>query len=173
MGKGRKALSDEQKRLRGTDQPCRLSGDASGEKSLSTVSTVSNNATLSSLPKSGLKGTAKKIYAIVGTELLNRGVLDTLGLDLVIAYSREMGLYNDMMRDIEKEGATISVETKSGSITQVNPKRKVAERSLSAAKALASDFGLSPPSRARGLALVAGATAKPADFADSEAIEEP
>lgn len=137
MGKGRKALSDEQKRLRGTDQPCRLSGGASGQKSLSTVSTVSNNATLSSLPKSGLKGTAKKIYAIVGTELLNRGVLDTLGLDLVIAYCREMGLYNDMMRDIEKEGATISVETKSGSITQVNPKRKVAESALSAAKALA------------------------------------
>ena len=172
MGKGRKALSDEQKRLRGTDQPCRLSGGTSGQKSLSTVSTVSNNAILSSLPKSGLKGTAKKIYAIVGTELLNRGVLDTLGLDLVIAYCREMGLYNDMMRDIEKEGATISVETKSGSITQVNPKRKVAESALSAAKALASDFGLAPTSRARVLALVAGAMAKKDDFADFEDIEE-
>ncbi|MDD5951649.1 MAG: hypothetical protein PUC53_07270 [Bacteroidales bacterium] len=64
---------------------------------MSTVSTVSNTVTLSLLPKSGLKGTAKKIYAIVGTELLNRGVLDTLGLDLVIAYCREMGLYNDVI----------------------------------------------------------------------------
>ena len=83
MAKGRKPLSDDQKRLRGTDQPCRLNGPAASEKSLSTVSTVSNTVTLSSLPKSGLKGTTKMIYAIVGTELLNRGVLDTLGLDLV------------------------------------------------------------------------------------------
>lgn len=172
MAKGRKPLSDDQKRLRGTDQPCRLSGPASSEKALSTVSTVSNTVTLSSLPKSGLKGTAKKIYAIVGTELLNRGVLDTLGLDLVVAYCREMGLYNDMMRDIEKEGATISVATKTGTLQQVNPKRKVAESALSAAKALASDFGLSPTSRARVLALVAGAMQKKDDFADFEDIEE-
>lgn len=164
MAKGRKAISDNDKRLRGTDQPCRMT-----ESNL--PATISCNSSLQTLPRSGLKGTAKKVYMIVGTELFNRGILDTLGLDLVIAYCREMGLYHDMMRELEKEGMTIKVETKHGYTTQVNPKRKIAENALSAAKALAGDFGLTPTSRARVLALVANAVKKD-DFADFETIDE-
>ena len=86
MAKGRKAISDNDKRLRGTDQPCRMT-----ESNL--PATISGSSSLQTLPRSGLKGTAKKVYMIVGTELFNRGILDTLGLDLVIVYCREMGLY--------------------------------------------------------------------------------
>lgn len=164
MAKGRKAISDNDKRLRGTDQPCRMT-----ESNL--PATTSGSSSLQTLPRSGLKGTAKKVYMIVGTELFNRGVLDTLGLDLVIAYCREMGLYHDMMRELEKEGMTIKVESKYGYITQVNPKRKIAESALAAAKGLASDFGLTPTSRARVLSLVANAVKKD-DFADFETIDE-
>ncbi len=164
MAKGRKTISDSQKRLRGTDQPCRMN-----EANL--PATVSSSVTLSSLPKSGLKGTAKKVYTLVATELMNRGVLDVLSSDLIIAYCREMALYHDMMRDLEKEGMTISVETKHGTIKQVNPKRKVAEGALSAAKSLASEFGLSPVSRAKVLALFMSNAPKD-DFADFEIIDE-
>ena len=79
MAKGRKAISDNDKRLRGTDQPCRMT-----ESNL--PATTSGSSSLQTLPRSGMKGTAKKVYMIVGTELFNRGILDTLGLDLVIAY---------------------------------------------------------------------------------------
>ncbi len=164
MAKGRKTISDSQKRLRGTDQPCRMTDE-------NLPATVSNSVTLSSLPKSGLKGTAKKVYTLVATELMNRGALDVLSSDLIIAYCREMALYHDMMRDLEKEGMTITVETKHGSIKQVNPKRKVAESALSAAKSLASEFGLSPASRARVLALFIDNAPKD-DFADFEIIDE-
>lgn len=164
MAKGCKTISDSQKRLRGTDQPCRMT-----ENSLQV--NISSDGTMASLPKSGLKGTAKKVYSLVATELMNRGVLDVLSADLVIAYCREMALYQDMMRDLEKEGMTVSIETKNGTMSQINPKRKIAESALTAAKSLAAEFGLSPASRARVLALIMDKAPKD-DFADFEIIDE-
>ena len=164
MAKGRKTISDSQKRLRGTDQPCRMT-----ENSLPAAATT--GGAITSLPESGLKGTAKKVYSLVATELMNRGILDVLSADLVIAYCREMALYQDMMRDLEKEGMTVSIETKNGTVSQINPKRKIAESALSSAKSLAAEFGLSPASRARVLALIMDKAPKD-DFADFEIIDE-
>lgn len=161
MTKGRKKLPDSVKTLRGTDQPCRMDN---------LPAPVSISGAPLELPKSGLKGTAKKIYSVVGTELLCNNLLDIASLDLMIAYCREMGLYTDMMRDLEKEGMTLLVETKTGTITQINPKRKIAETALSAAKSLAAEFGLSPSSRARVAALLNAAAPKD-DFADFEVID--
>ena len=162
MAKGRKKISDASKRLRGTDQPCRMD-----ESVPATIATA-----VVSLPKSGLKGTAKKIYALVGTEMLSKGLLDVVNIELLVAYCREMGLYKDMMHDLEQEGFTVTVETKSGAtVTQINPKRKIAESALSAAKVLASEFGISPASRARVAAMIAGVQKKD-DFADYETIDE-
>ena len=158
--KGRKKISDGTKRLRGTDQPCRMDGE------LSVVTTP-----VSTLPKTKLKGTAKKVYRIVGTELASKGILDAVNMDLLLAYCREMALYQDMMRDLEREGFTIEVETKTGSVTQINPKRKIAESALAAAKALSSEFGISPASRVRVAAMIARIQKKD-DFADFEVIEE-
>ena len=75
------------------------------------------------------------------------------------------------MKDLETEGYTVTVATKTGKITQINPKRKVAENALSAAKTLASEFGLSPASRARVAAMIAGIQKKD-DFADFETVDE-
>ncbi len=163
MTKGRKRISDVDKRLRGTDQPCRM--DSSVPATIATAEV--------SLPKSGLKGTAKKIYSVVGTEMMCKGLLDVVSMDLLVAYCREMALYTDLMRDIEKEGVTIEVPTKDGesTITVINPKRKVAESALASAKALASEFGISPASRARVAAMIAGVQKKD-DFAEFEIIDE-
>ena len=50
MTKGRKKISDASKRLRGTDQPCRMDGE------------LVPMAPAATLPKpKGLKGTAKKL----------------------------------------------------------------------------------------------------------------
>lgn len=161
MTKGRKKTSDLSKRLRGTDQPCRMDGEV-----------VPVAAPVSVLPKAkGLKGTAKKVYTIVGTELASKGLLDAVNMDLLLAYCREMALYQDMMRDLEKDGYTIEVETKTGSITQINPKRRIAESALAAAKNLAAEFGISPASRARVAAMIAGIQKKD-DFADFEVVDE-
>jgi P27 family predicted phage terminase small subunit len=129
-------------------------------------------APATTLPKAkGLKGTAKKLYLLVGTELASKGLIDAVNIDLLLAYCREMALYQDMMKDLETEGYTITVATKTGSIKQVNPKRKIAENSLVAAKTLASEFGLSPASRARVAAMLSGIQKKD-DFADFETVDE-
>ena len=99
--KGRKKLPDSIKSLRGTDQPCRM-----------TDKPAVQGATVIKLPKVGLKGTAKKVFAVVATELMHNNLLDVYGVDMVVAYAREMALYHDMMADIEKEGVTIEVMTK-------------------------------------------------------------
>ena len=160
MAKGRKKTSDASKRLRGTDQPCRMDGD------------LVPMAPATTLPKAkGLKGTAKKLYQLVGTELASKDLLDVVNLDLLLAYCREMALYKDMMKELETEGYTVKVATKNGSITQINPKRKIAENALIAAKTLAAEFGISPASRARVAAMIAGIQKKD-DFADFETVDE-
>lgn len=159
MTKGRKKLPDELKSLRGTDQPCRMVGN-----------TAPAGTAIMSLPRSGLKGSAKKVFEIVATELIHNRLLDWVGVDLVVAYAREMGLYHDMMRTVEKEGYTIEVATKSGTMTVVNPKRKVAESALANAKSLASEFGLTPSSRHRVAALLSDDVPKD-DFAEFEEVK--
>nr|DAZ61851.1 MAG TPA: terminase small subunit [Caudoviricetes sp.] len=159
MAKGRKKISDELKSLRGTDQPCRMDGNL----------TPTTSAVVS-IPRSGLKGTAKKVFEVVATELIHNRLLDMVGVDLLVAYAREMGLYHDMMRDAEKEGYTIVVETKFGTTTLVNPKRKIAESALMNAKALSAEFGLTPASRSRVAALLSDEEPKD-DFAEFEEVK--
>ncbi len=150
--KGRKKLPDNIKALRGMDQPCRMSDKPAVQTS-----------TVVKLPKSGLKGTAKKVFAVVATELMHNNLLDVYGVDMVVAYAREMA-------DIEKEGVTIEVMTKTGVVTQINPKRKVAEGALAAAKSLATEFGMTPSSRSRVLAILNNNAPKD-EFAEFEEIE--
>lgn len=106
---------------------------------------------------------------MVAAELVNNRLLDLVGVDLVVAYAREMGLYHDTMRELEKEGYTIEVETKFGSTTMVNPKRKVAESALANSKAIAVEYGLTPSSRSRVAALLSNNPQKD-DFADFEEV---
>ncbi len=159
MTRGRKKLPDELKALRGTDQPCRMSGDAASTESV-----------VVSLPRSGLKGAAKKVFEVVATELIHKNLLDLVGVDLVVAYAREMGLYHDMMREVDKEGYTLDVETKFGTTKIVNPKRKIAESALMNAKSLAAEFGLTPASRGRVAALLSDDGPKD-EFAEFEEVK--
>lgn len=158
--KGRKKLPDNIKALRGTDQPCRMSDKPAVQ-----------TAMVVKLPKVGLKGTAKKIFAVVATELMHNNLLDVYGVDMIVAYAREMALYHDMMIEVEREGVTIEVVTKNGVVTQINPKRKVAEGALASAKSLATEFGMTPSSRSRVSAILNGNEQKD-EFAEFEEVDE-
>ena len=158
--KGRKKLPDNIKALRGTDQPCRMSEKPAVQ-----------TAMVVKLPKVGLKGTAKKIFAVVATELMHNNLLDVYGVDMIVAYAREMALYHDMMTEVEREGVTIEVVTKNGVVTQINPKRKVAEGALASAKSLATEFGMTPSSRSRVSAILNGNEQKD-EFAEFEEVDE-
>ncbi len=149
-------ITNQQKKLRGTDQPCRMSEQ------------VEVNA-MTQIPKVRLKGTAKKVFEYTATYLLHNQLLDVVGIDLLVAYSREMALYHDMMREVEKEGFTIEIETKNGTSTVINPKRKVAESALANAKSIASEYGFTPVSRMRVAGLITPKQ-KQDEFAEFEEI---
>ena len=157
MPRGKQKQSNEIKVLRGTDQPCRMTPQSEMTK-------------LESLPKVRLKGTAKKIFEYTATELLHKKLLEVVGVDLLVAYAREMAIYHDLMLEVEKEGFTIEVETKNGTMTQINPKRKIAESALANAKSLASEFGFTPASRGKISSMVTP-TVSADDFAQFEEIE--
>ncbi len=150
-------LTNEQKRLRGTDQPCRMDGEVAMD-------------VIVELPRVRLKGTAKRIFTYTATQLINQKLLEVVGLDLLVAYCREMALYHDLSNEVEKEGYTIEVETKNGLQTQINPKRRIAEGALANAKSLASEFGFTPISRTKIVGMIAPKEKKD-DFADFEIIE--
>lgn len=156
MPRGKQKQSNEIKVLRGTDQPCRMTSQSDMTK-------------LESLPKVRLKGTAKKIFEYTATELLHKKLLEVVGVDLLVAYAREMAIYHDLMLEVEKEGFTIEVEIKNGTMTQINPKRKIAESALANAKSLASEFGFTPASRNRVSGLIDPCAPKD-DFAEFEEI---
>lgn len=156
MTRGKQKQSNEIKVLRGTDQPCRMTPQSEMTK-------------LESLPKVRLKGTAKKIFEYTATELLHKKLLDVVGVDLLVAYAREMAIYHDLMLEVDKEGFTIEVETKNGTMTQINPKRKIAESALANAKSLAAEFGFTPASRNRVSGLIDPGALKD-DFAEFEEI---
>lgn len=160
MAKGRKKIPDILKTLRGTNQPCRMEAP----------SQVAAPSGVMTLPRSGLKGTARKVFEVVATELIHKNLLDIVGVDLVVAYAREMGLYHDMMREADRTGYTIDVETKFGTMTVINPKRKIAEGALNRAQSLAAEFGLTPASRSRVAALLSDDGPKD-DFAEFEEVK--
>ncbi len=150
-------LTNQQKIIRGTNQPCRMDNE------------VQMN-TIVELPRVKLKGTAKKIFVYTATMLINQQLLEMVGLDLLVAYCKEMAVYHDLTAEVEKEGYTIEVATKNGTQTQINPKRKIAESALANAKSLASEFGFTPISKSKIAGLVAPQQRKD-DFADFEIVE--
>ena len=101
------------------DQPCRMDDC----KIPATTSVVY-------LPRSDLKGTEKKVFGVVATELIHNRLSNLVGVNFIEAYARKMGLYHDMTRVVEREGHTIGVEIESGLTTVINPERKVAESAL-------------------------------------------
>lgn len=167
MGKGRKALPDEMKLLRGTAKKSRMQKAGTG----------GNFEIVTKVPTSGLKGVAKKIYEDAAGQLVACGVLDVVGLPMLVSYAREMGLYYTLMQEMEKakpednNGFVIEEFTKFGSTMKVNPKRKIAQNALVNAKSLASEFGFTPASRSKIAAMLSGVSKNTEDeFSEFEEL---
>lgn len=141
MAKGRKITSDQVKKMKGTDQPCRLTEtNAVGIPCISKLP-----------PPKNLGSTGKKIYRSAGVLLLNLNVLNVLNLPQFYQYCKETELYYDIMRDMPSNQELIhDVTDKEGNLTtKVKALRKIAESALVNSKALAAEFGLTPSAQAK------------------------
>lgn len=160
MGKGRKSTSDSQKRMKGTDQPCRLSGS---DKVLPAITKLP--------PPRGLTPKGRKIYRQVGNTLMNLGILNEINFIHFFQYVKETELYLITMDEMPTPGHMVhELETKSGDVyTQVRAMRKIAQDALSNSRSLAAEFGLTPQAQAKIIGMVSKKTKDPLEqFLDNE-----
>ena len=140
---GRNRLPDAVKVARGTDQPCRMSGDAG----VSVLDSVKAPAFLS--------GAAKKIFEETAFQLCSCRVLTALDVEQLSMYALNVGRAIEAEKAIKKEGAVITVKTKYDQVPAVNPWVKIQKDAISVSSAIAAQYGLTPVSRMRIAQMVA------------------
>ena len=134
---GRSKLPDAVKVARGTDQPCRMSGDVG----VSVLNSVKAPAFLA--------GVAKKVFEETAQQLCNCRVLTMLDVEQLAMYAINVGRAIEAEKAIRKEGAVINVQTKHDKVPMVNPWVKVQKDAIATASAIAAQYGLTPVSRVR------------------------
>lgn len=145
--KGRKPKPTALKVLSGTAQPCRTNKK---DLSMPVVTRVPP------APK-WFSSLAKKIYKDTTRHLTAARVLNSVDLEMLIAYCQEYSNYLEIMQKFSpgkkgsaaEEDRIVRVQTRSGEVQQVNPLFKMAQSSLEKAKAIGVEFGLTPSSRAK------------------------
>jgi P27 family predicted phage terminase small subunit len=140
MSKGRKSISDEAKRMKGTNQPCRMTNEESFIPSIGKLP-----------PPKNLGRIGKRIYKTAGQALINLNILNELNLPQFVQYCKETELYYDIMDQMPTTSDLIhNVYDKRGNLsTQVKALRKIAESALSNSKSLAAEFGLTPSAQSK------------------------
>ena len=140
MTKGRKPVPTAIKEMRGTVQPCRTNKNE-----------VKINALekLPSVPRWFTK-TQRKIYKTKGDQLRVMGVLTPLDFELFISFCREYGNYIDTSIELEKYPLNGFMDEKTDYVFK--RQSKINKESWERAKAIASEFGFTPSSRAKMIA---------------------
>lgn len=151
MSKGRKSTSDSQKQMKGTNQPCRLSG---ADKVLPAISKLP--------PPRGLSTKGRKIYRQVGTTLMNLGILNEINFIHFFQYVKETELYLLTMDEMPRvEDLVHELTTKTGdTYTQVKALRKISQDALSNSRSLAAEFGLTPQAQAKIIGMISNKVTK-------------
>lgn len=134
---GRNRLPDAVKIARGTDQPCRMSG----EIGVSVLDSVKAPAFLT--------GLAKKVFEETSQQLCSCRVLTMLDVEQLAMYAINVGRAIEAEKAIRKEGAIIKIATKYDNIPTPNPWLKIQKDAISMASTIAVQYGLTPVSRIR------------------------
>lgn len=140
MGKGRKPTSNVLKKLKGTDQPCRIREEIIFDK----ITEIPN-------PPAYLCSEAKKVFRVTAQQLAMKGILDVVNINTVLLYASEMGKYIEAEKDLKKNGRTTEVRNKDGLLMKIirNPLDRMASEYLANATRLASELGITPASASR------------------------
>ena len=94
--------------------------------------------------------TGKKIYAKLGEDLHEIGLLTEVDQMQFSKYCEMMGVYIQLANEVRQEGETLVVRMHSGEEkTIINPKRKLMLSLAAETRAIENDFGMDPASRTR------------------------
>lgn len=135
--RGRPAMPDELKRLRGTDQPCRMSGDSDLE-GLNYLDKVASPAWLTT--------EGKRIFRAKSRQLSALRMLTDMDIDQLAIYASSYAMVMEAIEALQKEGAVIVSETENGVRREANPYNKIYHDNIKVVNQIGSQFGFTPVS---------------------------
>lgn len=145
--KGRKPISDAEKRARGTDQPVRMRGDLVGGE-------VTSAAQIDELCKSSQLSSAmqKRVFKEKCEQLMLLGQLRVTDIDMLVVYAKAMDDYLTAAKLLKKEGMYITLyntdpDNPLPTKVVINPYKSVMDKSSDVIIKLSAVFGFSPVDR--------------------------
>lgn len=140
MGKGRKKIPTQLKKMKGTLQNCRT---LDNEMSVDLVSELPEAPNLLSL-------IGREEWDKVTKQLHNLNMLHEIDLRLIEAYCNEISIYIEAETELRKNGRVDNFTNTNGDLirSQSKPLMKIKNDALNNALKLATQFGLTPTARA-------------------------
>jgi len=141
--KGRKSIPDTIKRLRGTDQPCRLSGEVNTDP-IEDIVEIVNSGQLRVLKTKR----AKDIFKEKANQLIQLKVLTKMDFEQLAIYAHNVDMMFTCMAELKK-GKFKEIHDEEGNIIRYveNPYLKLYKDLIPLINKMASEFGFSPVSR--------------------------
>ncbi len=145
MAKGRKAIPNEIKVLKGTDQPCRMRSEILNVDKIKCFDEIKSASQLKGLPTKR----AKTIFKTKANQLIALGVLTELDLELLAVYANSLDILFSCM-----EGMRLPAEPKYNKIGALigyveRPEIGMYRQMVDQVNKIGSDFGFTPISRQR------------------------
>lgn len=144
MGKGRKPLPDAVKVMRGTDQPCRMSGGDNVEK-ITDVKQITSTARMKLLPTKR----AKDIFKAKANQLIALRVLTELDLEHLAVYANSLDILFGCMEKMREP--PVPRYDKEGNIAGYvfPPEVSLYKQMVDHVNRIGAEFGFTPVSRQR------------------------
>jgi len=141
--KGRKKIPDTLKQLRGTDQPCRLSGNNNIDP-IANIDEIVDSGQLRVLKNKR----AKDIFKEKANQLIQLKVLTSMDFEQLAIYANNVDMMFTCMTELKK-GKFKEIYDEEGRIIRYveNPYLKLYKDLIPLINKMASEFGFSPVSR--------------------------
>lgn len=146
MSRGRKKQPDQLKRLKGTDQPCRMTGDMlPGEGSA-----IKEVYKLPPAPKI-LNKWGKRVYRKLGASFAQVGVVNDYTINSFIILCNEMGTYLEIEEELKEldKRYDIVFDKNGNSRTVPSALHKMSRDLFASSVKMLTEFGLTPASISR------------------------
>lgn len=144
MTAGRKSLPNEIKKLRGTDQPCRMSESIDVPK-IGDISQIINVSKLKILKTKR----SKQIFKDKANQLIQLNILTAIDFEQLAIYAHSLDTLFDCIDNISSSGKFSEVYDENGRILRFiqNPYLKLYQDMVQICSKIGSDFGFTPVSR--------------------------
>lgn len=140
--RGRKAIPNEMKVLRGTDQPVRMREEIKADKITDPILSIPKGSPLKTKR-------AKKIFIDRANQLIATGVLTDMDLDQLSIYAYALDQVYDCMEQIKEKGLFHEVYDDAGHVLRYieNPYLRLMRENIDVVNRIGGEFGFSPVSR--------------------------